>query len=258
MVLFPRTARALRLALKLEHEFPPILEKGIGGETIAGIWFSLWEGVHLINRLLTDPPGDVNEVVICDSRSHSLPRCCSGCHLVVYCSMACQRDDWNERHKRECKSMKKTFDGRKRELVHYTHSNRHLHTRMVMEVFRGEYTSILSEYESGVCASANESILIIDASPGLDWPRAIGVMPMLRFTSLFFGRFDSPEMDARKDEIINDFVSEPSSTTKRLLAITLFWDYHRRIHLLVELVRDPSDPDQGSSYEVARSVVRLE
>ncbi|KAH6901604.1 hypothetical protein BKA70DRAFT_1309051 [Coprinopsis sp. MPI-PUGE-AT-0042] len=261
VTLFPRTARALHVALKPEYQLPSAMGKGIASGIIRQIWVHLWEGVNLVNRALTEPLRHTQHNPMsassCES-SGETPQCCPTCHLVVYCSKACQEDDWNQRHKSECRYMKRTLEGRRRETVHYSQANRHFHTQLLMEYFCCEYMSILDECKSGQRLPPNESILTIDASPGLDWPKAIGEVTLVKFATAFFGTFDSPEMEARKNEIINDFSGEPLSTTKRLISLVLFWDHHRRVHLLVEVVRDPVDLDQGSSYAVSRSVVTIE
>ncbi|KAH6901613.1 hypothetical protein BKA70DRAFT_684327, partial [Coprinopsis sp. MPI-PUGE-AT-0042] len=268
LALFPRGNRALHSALKPEYEFPSFLGKGMATGIIGKMWFHLWQGTRLMNTVLSVPPADLRGVVICDNRFHDpvaatgrersfgRSRSCSGCHLVVYCGETCQQQDWNERHKYECKSMKRTLDTRKRETVHYSQANRHLHVQMIMEFFCSDYMSILSQF--GERAPPSECILVIDAHSGLDWPRAIGDVPFADFATMFFGRFDSPEMEVRKEEIIRGFIEQRFSTLRRLLALVLCWDRHRRIHLLVEIARDPSDPDRASSYAVTRSVASIE
>ncbi|KAH6901605.1 hypothetical protein BKA70DRAFT_1405543 [Coprinopsis sp. MPI-PUGE-AT-0042] len=267
LALFPRTGRCLYLAFNPEYKFPSILNEGVASGIMDLIWSYLWQGTALMNRILLDPLVGVKEVVICDNRLHhqrkaisrrnSFKRlqCCSGCHLVTYCSQVCQREDWEGRHKSECESMKQTFDKRRSEAAHYSQTNRHIHVQMVMELFRGENLNTIQDRDT---TSPNKIALLIDLSPGLDRPTMTKADPLVDFPDMFFGTFDSPEMEARKDEIIKDCVAQPFSTTKRLLALVLFLDIHRRVHLLVETLRNPSDPDEGSSFVVTQSVVSIE
>ncbi|KAH6906868.1 hypothetical protein BKA70DRAFT_1563301 [Coprinopsis sp. MPI-PUGE-AT-0042] len=56
-------------------------------------------------------------VTFCDNNQHhdyspktnTVTRSCSGCRLVVYCSQECQREDWKNRHRKECDSMRLTY-----------------------------------------------------------------------------------------------------------------------------------------------------
>ncbi|KAH6901603.1 hypothetical protein BKA70DRAFT_1229761 [Coprinopsis sp. MPI-PUGE-AT-0042] len=267
MALYPRTAHALNLIFTPENESPSVFRKGAASIIMGILWTYLWRGMSWTIVSLSDVPGEIREVVLCDSRLHrqkratsgeksfEKPQCCSGCHLVVYCSEACQREDWNGRHKSECRSMKRTSDERRRSAVHYSQANRHLHVRMIMTLFCSRYTNILNECDH---TSANKSIFMVDASSGLSHPKPIEEVPLVDFQTMFYGSFDSPEMEARKDEIIKDFTAQPSSTTRRLWALVLYWDIHRRVHLLVETFRDPSDTDEGSSYEVTQTIVSIE
>ncbi|KAH6901576.1 hypothetical protein BKA70DRAFT_683988 [Coprinopsis sp. MPI-PUGE-AT-0042] len=245
--------------LSPEYKFPSVFGGGGGGSIVALLWSCLLQGMALTNRILSDPPGNV---IICDSCLHQqttvLPyensfkraQCCSGCHLVVYCSQACQREDWDERHKSECKSMKQTYDDRRRDAVHYSHANRHLHIQMVTVLLRTPNMSTLNKHD---CSSVNEAILVIDASRGLDRPQVIEEIPSSDFPSMFLGKFDSPEMEARKEGVIKDFSARRSSTTKTLLALVLSWDIHHRVHVLVE-----AGPDESNRFAVTRSVVSIE
>lgn len=42
---------------------------------------------------------------VCSVCAQSATQRCGGCHSVVYCSLACQKQDWKH-HKPECKSLK--------------------------------------------------------------------------------------------------------------------------------------------------------
>ncbi|KAH6901598.1 hypothetical protein BKA70DRAFT_1309045 [Coprinopsis sp. MPI-PUGE-AT-0042] len=267
LALYPRPSNALDLALKLEYDLLSAFNQGVAGNIIAQVWSGLWKGMHLVNRALSDLARDAKQVVICDNhlhhqatgRSSEYPsrssQCCSGCHLVVYCGEACQKEDWDQRHQMECRFMKRTFDERKRETVQYSHKSRQLHIQMLLTVFHDEYSNVLDGRDQ---SRSNEAILMMDASSGLPHPKLLEGVPLVEFQSMFFGRFDSPEMDARKDGIIKDFVAQSPSTSKRLLALVLFWDIDHRIHLLVETSRDSTDPGKEGSYTVTQSVVSIE
>ncbi|KAH6901623.1 hypothetical protein BKA70DRAFT_1568429 [Coprinopsis sp. MPI-PUGE-AT-0042] len=267
LALFPRTARALHSLLTPEHRLLSGFGRGVARGIIREVWQNLCRGMELTNRLLSLPPEDASEVTICDNRSHhqtattscqdslEKSRCCSGCHLTVYCSERCQREDWSKRHRSECKSMEGTFVTRRHDVVHYSQANRQLHIRMLMTIFRSEYASMLNERDH---STSGKCILVVDASAGLFQPISIEEVKLIDFPAFYFGKFDSLEMEARKDEIINAFIAQPSSTTTRLLALVLFWDMHRKIHILVEAIRDQSEPDEAENYKVTQSVVRVE
>ncbi|KAH6867665.1 hypothetical protein BKA70DRAFT_1414555, partial [Coprinopsis sp. MPI-PUGE-AT-0042] len=73
---------------------------------------------HLVNAVegrITELETIDAPAVFCDNSQHhdwslkTAPRSCSGCHLVVYCSRECQSEDWNNRHRKECASMRSTY-----------------------------------------------------------------------------------------------------------------------------------------------------
>ncbi|KAF6753416.1 hypothetical protein DFP72DRAFT_1069402 [Ephemerocybe angulata] len=57
-------------------------------------------------------------------------RSCSGCHVVLYCSPACQKIDWEEQHRLECRSARAGF--RDATAVECSHRLRQLYTMVTL------------------------------------------------------------------------------------------------------------------------------
>lgn len=107
--------------------------------------------------------------------------------------------------------------GRKRETIHYSQANRRLHTQMAMYFFCSEYTDLLEESRSGHRLPMDESVLVIDASPSLDWPKAIGVGQILHrvLWSLRLVRHGGPDYTAlaelAQETLVSLAILRPSS-----------------------------------------------
>ncbi|KAH6907645.1 hypothetical protein BKA70DRAFT_1563113, partial [Coprinopsis sp. MPI-PUGE-AT-0042] len=52
-------------------------------------------------------------------------KCCSGCRVVVYCSTACQNEDWKKRHHKECSSMSRLHLDLKTSGAYYSNKTRY-------------------------------------------------------------------------------------------------------------------------------------
>ncbi|KAH6907646.1 hypothetical protein BKA70DRAFT_1489782 [Coprinopsis sp. MPI-PUGE-AT-0042] len=52
-------------------------------------------------------------------------KCCSGCHMVVYCSEICQHEDWKQRHRKECAALSRSRLDLKRSGAYYSTSTRY-------------------------------------------------------------------------------------------------------------------------------------
>ncbi|KAF5334313.1 hypothetical protein D9611_014131 [Ephemerocybe angulata] len=63
--------------------------------------------------------------------SWRLPEACSNCHSVVYCSPQCQREDWNARHRNECRDMRVDYLERSYTNLSYSYSTRAFHLSVV-------------------------------------------------------------------------------------------------------------------------------
>jgi hypothetical protein len=127
---------------------------------------------------------------------------------------------------------------------------------MITSLFCNEYKSALdSVWDS---TQSNRTIIMVDPLSGLSPSQNIEAFPLAQFSALFHGNFDSPEMEARKDGIIREFRTGPLSKTKRLMAFIFLWDADRRIHFLVETVRETGNRDGASSYAINQCVVSVE
>ena len=121
---------------------------------------------------------------------------------------------------------------------------------MLFNMAHGELRSSLGD------RPRNEVIHLVDASSGLDWPKPMKVVPISEFRDLFFGEFDSTESQARKERMLEAHLLRPADTPISLLALVLFWDLNRRIHLLVEL--SGVFPGDCHKYYIAQSAVTIE
>ncbi|KAF6741998.1 hypothetical protein DFP72DRAFT_1179843 [Ephemerocybe angulata] len=60
---------------------------------------------------------------------------CSSCHSVVYCSRECQKRDWIQRHRNECKDFHEVYIQRKHTDQWYSHPTRAFHLSILLDEF---------------------------------------------------------------------------------------------------------------------------
>ncbi|KAH6906880.1 hypothetical protein BKA70DRAFT_1285735, partial [Coprinopsis sp. MPI-PUGE-AT-0042] len=190
---------------------------------------------------------------LCDNHTHhSLPhersKTCSGCHVVVYCSSVCQREDWKKRHRGECAAMKQTFIKRKTESLNYSQASRCFHLGLA-KLCCPEPSEFLEDLEP---VQEPESIVkLVDVN--IEESRID--MQVLNLDEYLPIRIegDCPALEARADELIRDFGANFDPRVF-LMEFSISWSLRRRIALLIEFKLLPGALD----WEVGRSVARFQ
>ncbi|KAJ3538004.1 hypothetical protein NMY22_g5358 [Coprinellus aureogranulatus] len=95
---------------------------------------------------------------------------CSGCSYVVYCSEECQKQDWQERHRDECKRARLDHRRRRSNGVWYSHMSRAFHSHFVATMYNIHYPQMQRE-----CAEYYPTIPFHQ------------IIPVLQSTSIRFG-----------------------------------------------------------------------
>ncbi|KAJ3530969.1 hypothetical protein NMY22_g8347 [Coprinellus aureogranulatus] len=80
-------------------------------------------------------PIELCDYPLCDWKQSSRPRECSGCSSVIYCSLKCQAQDWEERHRDECPHARADHRTRRSVGTWYSHATRTFHTKMVASYY---------------------------------------------------------------------------------------------------------------------------
>ncbi|KAF6748484.1 hypothetical protein DFP72DRAFT_1174139 [Ephemerocybe angulata] len=87
-----------------------------------------------------------NRAVVCDSMQHLSSSeserktskkymTCSNCRSVVYCSSQCQLEDWEARHRQECRNMRIDYIQRSGEDMSYSHSTRAFYLSIIRHLY---------------------------------------------------------------------------------------------------------------------------
>ncbi|TEB28690.1 hypothetical protein FA13DRAFT_1735514 [Coprinellus micaceus] len=111
------------------------------------------ERKHIVSRVVTIVDRYAlysdreRRVQVCDNLNHIaretgakarrfVEKMCAGCHLLVYCSRECQREDWEARHRDECSDMRENYLWQKYTLgARYSHNSRTFHSTIFGNVF---------------------------------------------------------------------------------------------------------------------------
>ncbi|KAH6871099.1 hypothetical protein BKA70DRAFT_1356762, partial [Coprinopsis sp. MPI-PUGE-AT-0042] len=190
---------------------------------------------------------------LCDNHTqHSLPhersKTCSGCHMVVYCSSVCQREDWKKRHRGECAVMKQTFIKRKTESLNYSQASRCFRVGLA-KLCCPEPFEFLEDLEP---VQEPESIVkLVDVN--IEESRIdMQVLNLEEYLPIRNGG-DFPALEARADELIRDFGANFDPRVF-LVEFSISWSLRRRIALLIEFKLLPGALD----WEAGRSVARFQ
>ncbi|KAH6880308.1 hypothetical protein BKA70DRAFT_1343681 [Coprinopsis sp. MPI-PUGE-AT-0042] len=247
--------RVLRILQRSLTTIPPHLVRQISQRPLVGRrWSSL---VSIINNMSSILQVHANQKgsKICDndvehSEASWSSKACSQCHLVVYCSSACQKQDWSRRHRDECSVMQNTFHRRQQQEFRYSQETRRFHLGFIQDIFRKQHRELEATPDG---LSYNDSVVIVDVRSCKD-----ARMHVIRRYPLFAhleARIvgDCPALEARASALIAKLRGTTRPNTRVLLEMEIAWNARRGIALLVEMMKTGA-----GEWEPRSSVVRLE
>ncbi|KAH6899387.1 hypothetical protein BKA70DRAFT_1314264 [Coprinopsis sp. MPI-PUGE-AT-0042] len=195
-------------------------------------------------------------ISICDNNkqhneTHWRAKTCSGCHMVVYCSQDCQKQDWNERHRRECQGMRQAYIARKLDEFSYSQVSRAFHLSIAQSMFP-QTADHLKTQRRGLGPSYKPSDLIVHLNirSGTQSQLEVETMFMTDYDHLRI-QGDCPAMEARVDTIIERFRAE-SNPNVILMDMHIGWCIERGIAILIEVKK------QGGEWKVGQNIVRFQ
>ncbi|EAU83031.2 hypothetical protein CC1G_08968 [Coprinopsis cinerea okayama7 len=153
---YPRGIRALQKAFSAAPR--PVLEKmrAGSGQIDPTSWTHFMKTLKWREEVLESMTKDKGAIYFCDSDDHftrhgpeefTPSKTCSRCHSVIYCSARCQKEDWDIRHRTECKRMRDSYRLCKQQGIHYTQFTRAFHLAITDAAFDQTVTKM-----DGVCS----------------------------------------------------------------------------------------------------------
>ncbi|KAF5311706.1 hypothetical protein D9611_009555 [Ephemerocybe angulata] len=126
--------------------------------------------------------------------NYALPKTCSNCHSVVYCSPQCQREDWSARHRKECREMCIDYLERSYANLSYSYSTRASHLSSIWHTFE----TLAVTFGNPFTSNARVEATLIEPSRG-----ATGYVfvPLPKYTATF-----EPFIPTFKRERFNDIL----------------------------------------------------
>ncbi|KAH6890248.1 hypothetical protein BKA70DRAFT_1540015 [Coprinopsis sp. MPI-PUGE-AT-0042] len=170
---YPRYLRALLRGLSV---IPRILLSSGVDESSPNLWRSLFYTISMRAPFLQEASP---ESLPCENHwahESNIPRVdatsikvCSGCRLMAYCSVTCQNEDWQRRHRAECDELweavnKWEHDGRR-----FSQSARAFQLALATRFFNSlSFQRILSSYQATSYPNhkANDLLVSIDTTDG--------------------------------------------------------------------------------------------
>ncbi|KAG2005422.1 hypothetical protein CC2G_001822 [Coprinopsis cinerea AmutBmut pab1-1] len=203
--------------------------------------------------------GSESHVRVCDNMLHEMTpqrdksnpatsrgKTCSACHWVNYCSQACQRADWDRRHRTECASMRRCYIDDKLGGARYTFTMRYFQTQCIMS---GPPPVIDDLDESPV--------LIVDNTRNDTTYRSV-CLPLAHYRAYRL-RTPYPAIEARVDGIVDDFIA--SRKPSMLIEAGFLHSSKTTIALLLRLERIGPEGVEGDRiwdmWKVCDSIPRL-
>ncbi|KAH6889589.1 hypothetical protein BKA70DRAFT_1329292 [Coprinopsis sp. MPI-PUGE-AT-0042] len=239
-----RLLRTLRASLT---SLSPALFKTVSQRpAVRDDWSTFVKGVQSMGELL-ELQMTTSRSSICDNDIEA----CSGCRLSVYCSSACQQQDWKKRHQFECPEMRYTSEKRKAVDFRYGLKSRILHLDIARDTVQKHSDKFEPQFQAlHPGQPPRDFIVILDARSGLEVSMHIVLRPISKHLErMIVG--DCPPLETRVADIISDFRAAPS-TDSLLLEMQIAWNAKRGIALLMEL------KNKDGQWVSGRSVVRFE
>ncbi|KAH6901588.1 hypothetical protein BKA70DRAFT_684103 [Coprinopsis sp. MPI-PUGE-AT-0042] len=258
---FPRSLHALVTELDPFRNLTKASSSSFGTNSVEGAWNTLLS--TCVFNMLPLLEIDQGPLTICDNIEHSSklkkpsPKTCSGCRMVVYCSPACQKHDWETRHHRECRELRQVYLKRSLEGLHYTYKIREFQTRLATEIFRDNFLDIEEMRKERQPSHPPQDLLTIMECTS-DEGQARYFWPLLQ--DYFCGSLqlgDSPALEERAKDIYGRFLATKNPKS-RLLEGMIRWN-RREVMLFLELEPfvSTSRGRPPTSWKAVRSVVRI-
>ncbi|KAH6886636.1 hypothetical protein BKA70DRAFT_1236325 [Coprinopsis sp. MPI-PUGE-AT-0042] len=217
---------------------------------VSPTWNGFANGLEKMCQELDEQKQD-GHLTFCDNNKELLTqhtgiwwraKACSRCHLVMYCSPACQKDDWGKRHRGECLPMRGIYLGRRAAELRYSHATRGLHLQICQNAVAAN-SLVLDEQRRRIHGGRSpEGFVIV-----LDIRTATHAQIYLKNRKVG----DCPEIEARAQEMVTKYMTR-RDPRERLVEMQIAWNSERGIALLIEMRKD------GAEWELGRSLVRIE
>ncbi|KAH6911739.1 hypothetical protein BKA70DRAFT_1560034 [Coprinopsis sp. MPI-PUGE-AT-0042] len=267
MTQTPRFLRALHVSILA---LPPDMlfadEEAFGGAW-RGFVNNLPEAFERLKALERRGLGK-RSIRMCDSKMHfkmqellpevtgsgpsaSIPesKCCSGCHMAVYCSARCQHHDWKERHHRECAAMSQLHLDLKRSGTCYSNKTRDFNieaSRMSVSRKMPNFNAWMHHKFPG----KDKRQIIITLSI-LERPCTLlgGRTYLEELDKHFHGRKkgDCVALEERYASMIQEYTSQVAPPRTWLLDVAIPWGRDSILTQLVELYPAGELDDEGNS-----------
>ncbi|KAH6906220.1 hypothetical protein BKA70DRAFT_439533 [Coprinopsis sp. MPI-PUGE-AT-0042] len=249
----PRLLRAFENALDvMPNRVVDVLRQR---EVIGRTWDNFMHGLSMMRTEL-DKQHDDERLTLCDNEKEHMgvwwrARECSMCHLVVYCSPACQKEDWQKRHREECPSMRKVYYDRKAADIRYSHETRALHIQIARDGFAQHATLLDDQRRTSHFGQPEYAFMVnLDIRTAANDQMQMGLMPMATYLQQRM-KGDCPAIQTRAREMLTRFMTRRDPKA-RLLEMQIPWNTERGIALMIELRKD------GSDWDVQKSIVRVQ
>ncbi|KAG2016621.1 hypothetical protein CC2G_009775 [Coprinopsis cinerea AmutBmut pab1-1] len=225
-------------------------------------WSNLLQDIQFQHSCMVDFSED--PISLCDNDLHdhdsaspmkTSPKSCSGCHSVVYCTTACQNQDWSTRHRDECAVMNRSYRLRKERNLHRSQHTRAFQVYLAVRMFRR------------LCEAGWECRMEMDCPGSVGSKSAIARtgFSLTMIKRIFFtfdelrrtasnSELDCPAMEARRDTIIADYRSQTGANI-RLLEVIFSWDSITQVVVLAEFRQSSLEPEK---WNLHRNVVHIE
>ncbi|KAH6911741.1 hypothetical protein BKA70DRAFT_1539034 [Coprinopsis sp. MPI-PUGE-AT-0042] len=176
-------------------------------------------------------------------------KCCSGCHMVVYCCTLCQYDDWKGRHEKVCAAMSGLHRDLKRSGLFYSNNSRSFNieaARMSVSQKMPYFDGWMHQHLPG--KDKRQAIVAFDV---LYEPAALegGLILVEEMDKHFFGRQrgDCAVLEKRYEALIESYTSCDATPRTWLVDLTIPWGRDSILSQLIELL--PTDQlDEDDSY----------
>ncbi|EAU83370.2 hypothetical protein CC1G_09064 [Coprinopsis cinerea okayama7 len=248
----PRTLRALVKAIRAMPPGATWSSVGAKSKLIADTtWKAFTDGINDRFNILTDRSRPT--LNLCDNELHvhadgmdrKRSKKCGRCHSVVYCSSACQHEDWERRHQRECKGMARAYRIHEASHLHYGQNSRTFHVQLARMAFLG----IVDELDATVRSkyptrSRHECIVLVDMNGCLSaLDTKVDLLPISDYLAER-KKFLVPgctAIDGRADAIYHRFLAGNPPENRVLVLGTLGYNPQFRITTLLELENREGD-----------------
>ncbi|KAH6901589.1 hypothetical protein BKA70DRAFT_1568414 [Coprinopsis sp. MPI-PUGE-AT-0042] len=264
---FPRSLWALKPELS-QLQFQ-LSSSSFGTRSSAAAWDALVSAWAFNMKLLMDVyQGPPECPVICDNLEHPLQsetictesKTCSACHMVVYCSPACQKNDWETRHRRECRELRQVNLKRSLQGVHYTFKIREFQTHVAAETFRSRFPDIEKQHQRQLRSHHPHEIMTVMDCTSDEGQATVHLSPVREHFSRTRRAGDSPALEERTREIYERLMAKKAPQT-RLVESVIRWDDKWDVVFFLELElvaqTSPGISPLPVSCNVVRSVVRI-